>query len=134
MIEPTETESKETLDAFAEALFRITEEDAGTACTTPRTPRRSAAPTKSPPHETRAWLACRGCHAETRRRRDGGAGMGRGLGRIGADLSERESAHDDVAGERLDNSKPAEVSGTAADSEVPFLTAVVTSSASLACG
>lgn len=28
MIEPTETESKETLDAFAEALFRITEEDA----------------------------------------------------------------------------------------------------------
>jgi glycine dehydrogenase subunit 2 len=28
MIEPTESESKETLDAFAEALFRITEEDA----------------------------------------------------------------------------------------------------------
>ena len=28
MIEPTETESKETLDAFAEALFRITEEPA----------------------------------------------------------------------------------------------------------
>ena len=28
MIEPTETESKETLDAFAELLFRITEEDA----------------------------------------------------------------------------------------------------------
>ncbi|MEN1678855.1 MAG: aminomethyl-transferring glycine dehydrogenase subunit GcvPB [Planctomycetota bacterium] len=27
MIEPTETESKETLDAFAEVLFRITEED-----------------------------------------------------------------------------------------------------------
>ncbi|MGE0757007.1 MAG: aminomethyl-transferring glycine dehydrogenase subunit GcvPB [Pirellulaceae bacterium] len=27
MIEPTETESRETLDAFAEALFRITEED-----------------------------------------------------------------------------------------------------------
>jgi len=26
MIEPTETESKETLDAFCEALFRITEE------------------------------------------------------------------------------------------------------------
>ena len=26
MVEPTETESKETLDAFAEALFRITEE------------------------------------------------------------------------------------------------------------
>jgi glycine dehydrogenase subunit 2 len=28
MIEPTETESKETLDAFAETLFRITEERA----------------------------------------------------------------------------------------------------------
>jgi len=28
MIEPTETESKETLDAFTEVLFRITEEDA----------------------------------------------------------------------------------------------------------
>ena len=28
MIEPTETESKETLDAFAEALFRITDEAA----------------------------------------------------------------------------------------------------------
>jgi glycine dehydrogenase subunit 2 len=27
MIEPTETESRETLDAFAESLFRITEED-----------------------------------------------------------------------------------------------------------
>jgi glycine dehydrogenase subunit 2 len=26
MIEPTETESKDTLDAFAETLFRITEE------------------------------------------------------------------------------------------------------------
>jgi glycine dehydrogenase subunit 2 len=26
MVEPTETESKETLDAFAEALFRITDE------------------------------------------------------------------------------------------------------------
>jgi glycine dehydrogenase subunit 2 len=28
MVEPTETESKETLDAFAELLFRITEEEA----------------------------------------------------------------------------------------------------------
>ena len=28
MIEPTETESRATLDAFAEALFRITEEPA----------------------------------------------------------------------------------------------------------
>ena len=27
MIEPTETESKATLDAFVEALFRITEEE-----------------------------------------------------------------------------------------------------------
>jgi glycine dehydrogenase subunit 2 len=30
MCEPTETESKETLDAFAEVLFRVTEEDAET--------------------------------------------------------------------------------------------------------
>jgi glycine dehydrogenase subunit 2 len=30
MVEPTETESKETLDAFAETLFRIIEEDADT--------------------------------------------------------------------------------------------------------
>lgn len=30
MCEPTETESKETLDAFAEVLFRVTEEDADT--------------------------------------------------------------------------------------------------------
>ena len=28
MVEPTETESKETLDAFAETLFRITDEPA----------------------------------------------------------------------------------------------------------
>ena len=28
MIEPTETENRATLDAFAEALFRVTEEDA----------------------------------------------------------------------------------------------------------
>ena len=28
MVEPTESESKETLDAFAETLFRITEEPA----------------------------------------------------------------------------------------------------------
>ena len=28
MIEPTETESKTTLDAFAEVLFRVTEEPA----------------------------------------------------------------------------------------------------------
>ena len=35
MIEPTETESKETLDAFAETLFRITEEDPETAARRP---------------------------------------------------------------------------------------------------
>ena len=46
MIEPTETESKATLDAFAEALVRITEEPPE-RCTTPRTPRRSAGPTRS---------------------------------------------------------------------------------------
>ncbi len=35
MIEPTETESKETLDAFAEALFRITEESSDDLHTAP---------------------------------------------------------------------------------------------------
>jgi len=35
MIEPTETESKETLDAFAEALFRITDESADDLHTAP---------------------------------------------------------------------------------------------------
>ncbi len=37
MMEPTETESKETLDAFAEALFRITEEDSDDLHTAPYT-------------------------------------------------------------------------------------------------
>jgi glycine dehydrogenase subunit 2 len=37
MIEPTETESKETLDAFAETLFRITEEDPGLLHEAPHT-------------------------------------------------------------------------------------------------
>ncbi|HEV3007213.1 MAG TPA: aminomethyl-transferring glycine dehydrogenase subunit GcvPB, partial [Pirellulales bacterium] len=37
MIEPTETESKETLDAFAEALFRITEEPADVLHEAPHT-------------------------------------------------------------------------------------------------
>ncbi len=37
MVEPTETESKETLDAFAETLFRITEEPAETLAEAPHT-------------------------------------------------------------------------------------------------
>jgi glycine dehydrogenase subunit 2 len=37
MVEPTETESKETLDAFAETLFRITEEDADQLRSSPHT-------------------------------------------------------------------------------------------------
>ena len=37
MIEPTETESKETLDAFAEVLFRITDEAAGLVHEAPHT-------------------------------------------------------------------------------------------------
>ncbi|MCI0332118.1 MAG: aminomethyl-transferring glycine dehydrogenase subunit GcvPB [Planctomycetes bacterium] len=37
MVEPTETESKETLDAFAETLFRITEEDARSLRDAPHT-------------------------------------------------------------------------------------------------
>ena len=43
MIEPTETESKETLDAFAETLFRITEETPS-CCTKRRTPRSISRP------------------------------------------------------------------------------------------
>jgi glycine dehydrogenase subunit 2 len=41
MVEPTETESKETLDAFAEALFRITEESAEVIHDAPLTTRIS---------------------------------------------------------------------------------------------
>ena len=41
MVEPTETESKETLDAFAEALFRITDEAADLAHDAPHTTRIS---------------------------------------------------------------------------------------------
>jgi glycine dehydrogenase subunit 2 len=41
MIEPTETESKETLDAFAEALFRITEEASDLVHDAPHTTRIS---------------------------------------------------------------------------------------------
>ena len=48
MIEPTETESKETLDAFAEVLFRITEEDAELLHEAPHTT------TVSRPDEVRA--------------------------------------------------------------------------------
>ena len=39
MIEPTETESRETLEAFAGSLRQIAAEDPD-ICTTPRTPRR----------------------------------------------------------------------------------------------
>ena len=37
MMEPTETESKETLDAFCEALFRITEDSSETLHSAPTT-------------------------------------------------------------------------------------------------
>ncbi|MEX2093811.1 MAG: aminomethyl-transferring glycine dehydrogenase subunit GcvPB [Pirellulales bacterium] len=37
MVEPTETESKQTLDAFAETLFRVIEEDAGLLHEAPHT-------------------------------------------------------------------------------------------------
>ena len=37
MVEPTETESKETLDAFTETLFRITDEPAETLHDAPHT-------------------------------------------------------------------------------------------------
>ena len=49
MIEPTETESKQTLDAFVDAMLKIAEEAhtrAGAAQDAPRTSRRSAAWTR----------------------------------------------------------------------------------------
>ena len=47
MIEPTETESKETLDAFADALREDSSGGRRISCTTPRTRWRSAGPTRS---------------------------------------------------------------------------------------
>ena len=52
MIEPTETESRETLEAFAKVLLAIAAEDPESS-TTPRTPRRSAGPTRSRPPRRR---------------------------------------------------------------------------------
>ena len=46
MIEPTETESKATLDAFAEALCSDSRKSRPNRCTRPRTPRPSAGPTR----------------------------------------------------------------------------------------
>ena len=86
MIEPTETESKETLDAFAETLFRITEEDADTAARRAahhadqpagRSAGRPAAGARLaggsdacgrlPPHRRSARAAARGTWRSTRR-------------------------------------------------------------------
>ena len=47
MIEPTETESKETLDAFADALLRIRDEDAGLPARRAAHAGASAGPTRS---------------------------------------------------------------------------------------
>ena len=58
MIEPTETESKATLDAFAEALFRITEEPDDTLHDAPTAP-KSADRTKCWRHETNPPLDSR---------------------------------------------------------------------------
>ena len=49
MIEPTETESRETLEAFAKVLLADRRGRPASCCTTPRTPRRSAGPTRSRP-------------------------------------------------------------------------------------
>ncbi len=48
MIEPTETESRETLEAFARVLLAIAEEDPAPSTTRPCA-RRSAGPTRSRP-------------------------------------------------------------------------------------
>ena len=64
MIEPTETESKQTLDSFADILLKIAEEahtDPGAAARALRTSPRSAAWTKSRP--PRSWC----CAAALRR-------------------------------------------------------------------
>ena len=53
MIEPTETESRETLEAFAKVLLAIAAEDPSSS-TTPRTRRRSAGPTRSRPPRRRS--------------------------------------------------------------------------------
>ena len=53
MIEPTETESRETLDAFAEVLLADRRRKTRRCSTTPRTPRRSAGPTRSRPPRRR---------------------------------------------------------------------------------
>ena len=58
MIEPTESESKETLDAFAETLFRITEEDPGLLHEAPHTTRISR------PDEVAAARKPTLCHCE----------------------------------------------------------------------
>ena len=55
MIEPTETESKETLDAFAADAVPHHAKSRPTCCTTRRTPRRSAGPTKCAPPGSRSW-------------------------------------------------------------------------------
>ena len=52
LVEPTETESVETLDAFADALIAIAREadsDPQTCCTTRRTTRPSGGSTRRPP-------------------------------------------------------------------------------------
>ncbi len=49
MIEPTETESRETLEAFAKVLLRHRRAKTRSSSTTPRTRRRSAGPTRSRP-------------------------------------------------------------------------------------
>ena len=64
MIEPTETETKQTLDAFVDAMIAIKREaetEPGARCAAPRTSRASAASTK------RAPLASRACAGRPKR-------------------------------------------------------------------
>ncbi len=54
MIEPTETESRETLEAFAEVLLAIAEEDPEALHDAPLYHARSAGPTRSRPPRRRS--------------------------------------------------------------------------------
>ena len=66
MIEPTETENKATLDAFAEALFRITEEP-------PETSARGPAHHAGQPSRRSAGGAATGAGVEGIRRKEEGS-------------------------------------------------------------
>ncbi len=90
MIEPTETESRETLEAFAEALLAIAAEDPEAPPRRPRAPRRSAGPTRSRPPSRRSSS---GPPTEAPRRPAGAAAGARRAGQL--HLIDRRAFDDD---------------------------------------